>query len=550
MASKDLDNVEDKSSFMKHFEQLRPDFFLKEMYESPELREEANTQLQMSKTRAVMFSSIPMKCRAAKCNPPGTMIRTQLGEVPIEDLDPARHLIASWDRNAQAIRGGFVGGNIKGYRFSMSSRKYSGLMTTIQTNDFEYKATKEHVCITRWNARSKNAYGVYMMQRGNFWRIGKAKLFYAGKSFGPALRARTEKADRMWLLGVYDSNVEAMLAEEFYSVKFQVSKSLFINDKLSCKNLDGMYKWITQEQLDNHHKSLSMSQDHYERCLASLGLDIDLPIWEANRKDDLISNNLGQSRILQINASNIVSGYMDVPVIPPTQVRKNFKAWVTDWSNCSVSRSWYEGKVYSLTVEKHHTYFANSIATHNCEFADTCPLQQKNMAPLGHKCPYEMSMVSDFMQNLMEDLTVDPENMVEVSMVRDLVDQEIQHIRKSNFLAREDLIQENVIGLDSENRPIIKKELHLAVELEDKILKRKREIRNQLLATREAKAKAGQGMVDSAQVISTMFEQIREIDLTRDRLLREKLGTLGQDSYIESQQNREVIDAEVIPNEE
>lgn len=179
-----------------------------------------------------------------------------------------------------------------------------------------------------------------------------------------------------------------------------------------------------------------------------------------------------------------------------------------------------------------------------CEFADTCPLQQQGIAPLDKKCPYEMSMVSDFMSNLMEDLTVDPENMVEVSMIRDLVDQEIQHIRKSNFLAREDLIQENVIGLDNENRPIIKKELHLAVELEDKILKRKKEIRNQLLATREAKAKAGQGMVDSAQVISHMFEEIREVELTRERLMREKLGTIGQDSYIESQ--TQIMDAEIV----
>lgn len=185
-----------------------------------------------------------------------------------------------------------------------------------------------------------------------------------------------------------------------------------------------------------------------------------------------------------------------------------------------------------------------------CEFADTCPLQQKNIAPKGAKCPYEMQMVADFMQNLMEDLTVDPENMVEVSLIRDLVDNEIQHVRKSNFLAREDLIQENVIGLDNDNRPIIKKELHLAVELEDKILKRKKEIRNQLVATREAKAKAGMGMVDSAQMISTMFEQIREVDITRERLLREKLGTLGQDSYIESQEAQKIIDAEIVPNEE
>jgi hypothetical protein len=157
----------------------------------------------------------------------------------------------------------------------------------------------------------------------------------------------------------------------------------------------------------------------------------------------------------------------------------------------------------------------------DCDFAETCPLQLKGIAPKGQKCPIELKMVADFMENMMFDLNVDPENMIEVSMVRDLVDQEIQHVRKSNLLAREDLIQENVIGLDDENRPIIKKELHLAVELEDKILKRKKDIRNQLLASRESRAKAGQSLVDTAQIISDKLEDLREIDLQRERLLRE-----------------------------
>lgn len=183
-----------------------------------------------------------------------------------------------------------------------------------------------------------------------------------------------------------------------------------------------------------------------------------------------------------------------------------------------------------------------------CDFADTCPLQSRNIAPLDKPCPIELQMVSDFIQNLMLDLNVDPENMVEVSMIRDLVDQEIQHVRKSKLLAKEDLIQENIIGLDSQDRPIIKKELHLAVELEDKILKRKREIRNQLLASREARAKAGQGSFDAAQQISQIMEDLREVDLKRQRLMQEKLGTIGRDEYIESQ--KEIVDAEIIAEEE
>jgi len=46
----------------------------------------------------------------------------------------------------------------------------------------------------------------------------------------------------------------------------------------------------------------------------------------------------------------------------------------------------------------------------------------------------------------MHQLDVSPDNLVEVSMVRDLVDQEVQYIRKTKLLAKEHFIQENVIG--------------------------------------------------------------------------------------------------------
>jgi flagellar L-ring protein precursor FlgH len=39
---------------------------------------------------------------------------------------------------------------------------------------------------------------------------------------------------------------------------------------------------------------------------------------------------------------------------------------------------------------------------------------------------------------------VNPNNLVEVSMVRDLVDQEVQYLRKTKLLAKEHFIQENI----------------------------------------------------------------------------------------------------------
>jgi hypothetical protein len=170
-----------------------------------------------------------------------------------------------------------------------------------------------------------------------------------------------------------------------------------------------------------------------------------------------------------------------------------------------------------------------------CIFASTCPLLKENLAPKNNPCPIEMSMVSQFTSEYMQQLDVNPSNLVEVSMVRDLVDQEIQYMRKTKLLAKEHFIQENVIGVDQDGQPILKKELHLAVELEDKLHKRRKDLRNQLLATREARAKVGQVQLDTAQAISDIIDKVQAIENQRDKLLKQKLGTYEVDDYIEAQ---------------
>jgi hypothetical protein len=168
-----------------------------------------------------------------------------------------------------------------------------------------------------------------------------------------------------------------------------------------------------------------------------------------------------------------------------------------------------------------------------CVFASTCPLLAENLAPKGSPCPIEMSIVAQFTAEYMEQLDVVPENLVEVSMIRDLVDQEVQYIRKTKLLAKEHFIQENIVGVDDNGQPILKKELHLAVELEDKLHKRRKDLRNQLLATREAKAKIGQTQLDTAQAISDIINKVQNIEIEREKLLKKKLGIYDKDDYIE-----------------
>jgi stress response protein YsnF len=176
------------------------------------------------------------------------------------------------------------------------------------------------------------------------------------------------------------------------------------------------------------------------------------------------------------------------------------------------SRENYCGDVYALDVEKYHTYFANKIATHNC--------------------PIEMRIIRDLSSSLGKSLNIDYEDFTEVSQLRVMVDQEIQMIRKSHFLAEEGFIMENVIGVSDDGEAITKKELSLGVELEDRIHKRLKDYGERLIATRAARAKLNGGETDSAKVAAKIMREIATIDRERERLVQIELG--------------DVLDAEVI----
>lgn len=168
-----------------------------------------------------------------------------------------------------------------------------------------------------------------------------------------------------------------------------------------------------------------------------------------------------------------------------------------------------------------------------CPFANTCGLLKEDLAPIGYPCPYEMGMVKTFMADYIEDLDIDVENSIELCQVRDIVDIEVQYLRKTKALAKEYFIQENVVGVDGNGDPIFSKQLHLGIELEDKLAKRKAVILKQFLATRESKAKAGLGTLEQAVTMATMMQNFREMEFIKEKALKDKLGIVDVDEYID-----------------
>jgi hypothetical protein len=116
----------------------------------------------------------------------------------------------------------------------------------------------------------------------------------------------------------------------------------------------------------------------------------------------------------------------------------------------------------------------------------TCKLSKK---PYGEKCPEESAFVELLIRKYMESLNIDVSDISSVSMIRDLVDVEIQLIRKQGMLANSDLVILQTVAVDRQGNEIQQLVENPVVATDEKLKKRKGEIMKQLVATRESKIK-------------------------------------------------------------
>lgn len=540
MAS-EIDKIADKkANFLKQVADLRPDLYFPESW-SDDQRSQAVEMVRPNKIRNNLFSAIPMRCRAEACHPAGTLILTNTrGYIPIEELAPGDKLVA-YDTQQGTIRGHKPSNNRKafGFDFSLHTRNYSDTLYNLSADGYNYECTYDHICITKWNRASlEGTWTLYLQRKGNWWRIGIAKSLFGTKLeagiLGASHRAKSSGADSFWILDIFKSREEALLAEAYYSTEYGIPQT--------CFTVEGLMK-IDQDTLNEYFERYDslIQLERATKLLKKFSRSIEYPFW--NRTDVENYRFTRTAYYLELRACNVVANYMDLPIAddgvekirrPDSKSKYYYKP---RWSKVSISVQ--EAKdiiVYSLDVEKYHTYVANRIITHNCPYAEICPLMQKNIAPKNLPCPLEMAMVQQFVKEYIEELGVDPDNLIEVSMVRDLIDQEIQQQRTSWTLSLEHFIQENVVGISPNGEVIQQKQLHLAVELQDKLQRRKRDIRNQLLATREAQAKAGQGQLDSAQMMSSLMDSLRKMEVEKKRTLAELTGQISKDDYIDAEE--------------
>lgn len=290
------------------------------------------------------------------CQPEGTMVsrvikggrwkeHSTIEEVPIETLQVGDKVV-SFGSSKIRRRGRMI--------TEIGSRNYTGNMHTVSVGERSTKATAEHQFTTRFDPELGGNAVLYLMRRGDWWRIGVCRMFNS-RGFGLAVRLQQESGDEAWILSAHDDLRSARIAEQVASCSYGIPTTHWETDRgpTNTKTRDkcdiaAIYEGIGVEEIEAGAI----------RLLHDNGRRLAFPFIKVG-DEGVFSRH--KTRI--VRACNLIPRIMQLPV-PKTY--EDFE-WVPITSNGFEAVS--DVKVWSMNVDEEQHYVADGIVTHNCWYA-------------------------------------------------------------------------------------------------------------------------------------------------------------------------------------
>lgn len=288
-----------------------------------------------------------------QCQPPGTMVTVvkkqysyaspaETEEIPIEMVKAGDTVLSfSISQRHYYCNGKPVE--------RVGARQYDGDLIKAKTRDGEYRCTTDHICVVKMKDAFFGKHFVYMMRKGDQFRIGKAIGVENGAAkhrFGFMARCTAEGAEAIWLISSHETDMEARMQESILSLTYGIPQLLWKN------NCSG--RGAKQEHLDEFWSRYKVCPIRAAQLLADHGRDIRYPLWKKGE------HTLIARRLTRVRACNLMDGMNFLGNCNP--LAKTIMRWLP----IEVSRERYSGVVHSLQVADTGTYYANNLLTHNC----------------------------------------------------------------------------------------------------------------------------------------------------------------------------------------
>lgn len=280
-----------------------------------------------------------------QCQPAGNRILTTDGYINIENLDPNKHKLSSYNNHGKMY--GLLKPN--GYKFDISLRKFSGYLYTFNVENNIITCTYNHKVYVKWNT-DKDMYCVYLMRKGDRFRIGQCRLFDKNGYFHLGIRSRIEKADSTWILKVCNTRTESLTLETYYSTTYRIPtitfKETYGTINFPQKVIDNIFSMLNTQAMLRDAITLLMM------CNKS----IKYPFWIA-------SNYEKQTPLtfMKVTACNVFHEVMSMGVHESKTDRTLNITPIT-----SLTRKYTKNiTVYSLNVHKFHNYICSKLLISN-----------------------------------------------------------------------------------------------------------------------------------------------------------------------------------------
>ena len=154
----------------------------------------------------------------------------------------------------------------------------------------------------------------------------------------------------------------------------------------------------------------------------------------------------------------------------------------------------------------------------DCAYKDVCMVDDSQRI-LGNRCPMEIAAIlaryeqwcMHFELDMNQDV-INPEDLVDATLIKDLVNIEVQMLRAENKIALSgDIMSDTLLDIDKKCQPyygkIVAPEVEFLMSLQDKKIK----ILNQLNATRKDKA-ADKRKESGSDAAIKIFQQVKELE--------------------------------------
>ena len=258
--------------------------------------------------------------------------------------------VVSWTKADQRTYPTF-GRNIR-----VASRFYQGDMLSIYCNGNVTRMTPNHWVWTRFNRKAfeDRVHFVYLMYREDLgFRVGISQFRRRGKTLHHVTgRSRQEGAEKIWVLRLVPEGREyAGALEQIISLRYRIPQSVFAKGKHHYKSSTVLYR--ASETIKMIFDSVS--KDGGFECLKDYGLLYDHGFAEYTDDSKKLQKFHGY---FQTAACNLFPKYFDLPT---TEINRSSPI-------DNITKESYSGLVYSLDVEKDHTYVADGIPVGNSIF--------------------------------------------------------------------------------------------------------------------------------------------------------------------------------------